>query len=46
MKSSDEGLALIEQCDGFGATACRDAVGVGTIGYGHTAGILFEGAGT
>jgi GH24 family phage-related lysozyme (muramidase) len=39
MKSSDKGLALIKQCDGFSATACRDAVGVATIEYGHTAGV-------
>lgn len=36
MKISDAGLALIKQCEGFRADAYRDAVGVWTIGYGHT----------
>jgi GH24 family phage-related lysozyme (muramidase) len=37
MKMSEEGLALIREFEGFRATAYRDAVGVWTIGFGHTA---------
>jgi lysozyme len=36
MKMTGEGLALIKRFEGFGAKAYRDAVGVWTIGYGHT----------
>lgn len=37
MRMTDEGLALIRQFEGFRGSAYRDAVGVWTIGYGHTA---------
>jgi lysozyme len=37
MKMTDDGLALIKRWEGFRAAAYRDAVGVWTIGYGHTA---------
>lgn len=36
MRVTDEGLALIKEFEGFRAKAYRDAVGVWTIGYGHT----------
>lgn len=36
MKVTEEGLALIRQFEGFRSAAYRDAVGVWTIGYGHT----------
>ncbi len=36
MKMTGEGMALIRQFEGFRGTAYRDAVGVWTIGYGHT----------
>jgi lysozyme len=36
MQITDEGLELIKQFEGFRARAYRDAVGVWTIGYGHT----------
>lgn len=36
MRMTDDGLALIKRWEGFRATAYRDAVGVWTIGYGHT----------
>ena len=36
MKMTDEGLALIRRFEGFRSEAYRDAVGVWTIGYGHT----------
>jgi lysozyme len=36
MKMTKEGLALIKQFEGFRSHAYRDAVGVWTIGYGHT----------
>jgi lysozyme len=36
MKMSEQGLALIKRWEGFRASAYRDAVGVWTIGYGHT----------
>lgn len=36
MKMTEEGLALIRHFEGFRGTAYRDAVGVWTIGYGHT----------
>ena len=36
MKISDEGLQLIKRFEGLRTTAYRDAVGVWTIGYGHT----------
>lgn len=37
MKMTNEGLALIRRFEGFRSEAYRDAVGVWTIGYGHTA---------
>ena len=36
MQMTEEGLELIKQFEGFRARAYRDAVGVWTIGYGHT----------
>jgi lysozyme len=36
MKMSEEGLDLIRESEGFRSRAYRDAVGVWTIGYGHT----------
>jgi lysozyme len=36
MKMTDEGVALIKRFEGFRARSYRDAVGVWTIGYGHT----------
>ncbi len=36
MKITHEGLALIKQFEGFRSAAYRDAVGVWTIGFGHT----------
>lgn len=36
MQMNEEGLALIRQFEGFRAEAYRDAVGVWTIGFGHT----------
>ena len=39
MSVSDAGLALIRDCEGFRSEAYRDAVGVWTIGYGHTHGV-------
>ncbi|MBL8790220.1 MAG: lysozyme [Rhizobiales bacterium] len=36
MKVTEEGLALIRRFEGFRSEAYRDAVGVWTIGYGHT----------
>lgn len=37
MKTGPKGLALIKEFEGCELTAYRDAVGVWTIGYGHTA---------
>jgi lysozyme len=37
MKITAEGLSLIKQFEGFRSVAYRDAVGIWTIGYGHTA---------
>jgi GH24 family phage-related lysozyme (muramidase) len=37
MRVSEEGLALIRHFEGFRGQAYRDAVGVWTIGFGHTA---------
>lgn len=37
MRLTKEGLALIRASEGFRAEAYRDAAGVWTIGYGHTA---------
>ena len=37
MKVTEDGLAMIRRFEGFRAAAYRDAVGVWTIGYGHTA---------
>lgn len=39
MKISEEGIKLIKQFEGCRLTAYADAVGVMTIGYGHTAGV-------
>jgi lysozyme len=36
MKVTEEGLALIRQSEGLRLASYRDAVGVWTIGYGHT----------
>jgi lysozyme len=36
MKMTDEGLALIKRFEGLRLDAYRDAVGIWTIGYGHT----------
>ncbi len=36
MQMNEEGLALIRQFEGFRGAAYRDAVGVWTIGFGHT----------
>lgn len=36
MRMTEEGLALIRRFEGFRSGAYRDAVGVWTIGYGHT----------
>lgn len=36
MNVNEKGLALIRQCEGFRGRAYRDAVGVWTIGFGHT----------
>jgi lysozyme len=36
MKVSEDGLALIRESEGFRGRAYRDAVGIWTIGYGHT----------
>jgi lysozyme len=37
MRLTREGVALVKRFEGFRGTAYRDAVGVWTIGYGHTA---------
>ena len=39
MKISDKGLELIKSFEGCKLTAYRDAVGVWTIGFGHTRGV-------
>lgn len=39
MKISNNGLALIKRYEGCRLTAYRDAVGIPTIGYGHTKGV-------
>jgi lysozyme len=36
MKVTDAGLALIKTYEGFRGRAYRDAVGIWTVGYGHT----------
>ncbi len=36
MKMTEQGLALLRHFEGFRSLAYRDAVGVWTIGYGHT----------
>lgn len=36
MKTNKEGVALIKEFEGFRSKAYKDAVGVWTIGYGHT----------
>jgi GH24 family phage-related lysozyme (muramidase) len=43
MKLSDQGLELIMQFEGCRLTAYHDAVGVPTIGYGHTHGVKMGG---
>lgn len=39
MKVHAEGLRLIKEFEGLSLAAYRDAAGVATIGYGHTAGV-------
>lgn len=39
MKTSNEGIALIKQHEGFRSGAYRCPAGVWTIGYGHTSGV-------
>lgn len=39
MKTSDNGIKLIEQFEGCKLTAYKDSVGIWTIGYGHTKGV-------
>lgn len=39
LKISDGGIALIKKFEGCRLTAYQDAVGVWTIGYGHTSGV-------
>lgn len=39
MKTSDAGIALIKEFEGFVTLAYQDAVGVWTIGWGHTQGV-------
>lgn len=39
MKTSDNGVALVKSFEGLRLTAYKDAIGVWTIGYGHTAGV-------
>ena len=39
MKTSDNGINLIASFEGCKLTAYKDAVGVWTIGYGHTSGV-------
>ncbi len=39
MKTSDKGIALIKKFEGLELKAYRDAIGVLTIGYGHTGGV-------
>lgn len=39
MKISEEGIKLIQQFEGCRLEAYQDAVGVWTIGYGHTSGV-------
>ena len=36
MKTNQKGINLIKECEGCRLTAYKDAVGVWTIGYGHT----------
>jgi lysozyme len=36
VKINDAGLALIKRAEGFRLDSYRDAVGIATIGYGHT----------
>ena len=40
MKTGVEGLALIKHYEGLRLTAYQDSVGIWTIGYGSTAGII------
>lgn len=39
MKTSSTGINLIKNFEGFRSKAYKDAVGVWTIGYGHTKGV-------
>ena len=39
MKISEDGIKLIQQFEGCRLEAYQDAVGVWTIGYGHTSGV-------
>lgn len=39
METSRKGIALIKKFEGCKLTAYQDAVGVWTIGYGHTSGV-------
>lgn len=39
MRTSSDGIALIKKFEGCRLTAYKDAVGVPTIGYGHTKGV-------
>lgn len=39
MRTSDNGIKLIEQFEGCKLTAYKDSVGIWTIGYGHTRGV-------
>lgn len=40
MKTSNAGINLIKKFEGCKLTAYKDAVGVWTIGYGHTSGVV------
>lgn len=42
MRISEEGKQLIRDFEGLRLSAYRDAVGVLTIGYGHTKGVRLE----
>lgn len=43
MKVSEDGLALIREFEGKRLTAYRDAVGIWTVGFGHTGPDVHEG---
>jgi lysozyme len=40
MKTSDDGIALVKEFEGCELVCYADAVGVPTIGYGHTRGLM------